>query len=562
MSGKKVATPGQRFLDMRGYIDLSFLIFDWTINVFTTKNNYQPEYNKTELLYDTRTYGAGFLYISYHRGKYSFTNNNKKGSLDVVPGGLFNSGNDYKEEAIKEIKGSSARRKMYIPSTEEGLVNPHAFIPTHSALDTKGFKDWYQPIDHNLVCSKQTPFDSYYGEENNTPHVTFTQKAKNWLFKELGGFQQIPANIVDHSLTSPRVTLCLNLKNEVIVSLNSDPCTSSKAIAWEISSNLEKINATPYSITVKAINDDNSNAFIKAKLEDGHNTLKNFNILDKPTISFNNTSLRDAILAGVAPSNYPDVFITEGSKIKINQTLVHTVSWKYTRERKYIPEDAPGTHTYYDPASLVGDFLPYFSCEDDISSFSLPSKSVAGLVPLIDYHFQEELYRVLPDNYNNPLPDGSAYPFDLPTIQQASLDESSKIVFSETGFLEVEVTAQNDCGCATDTNVYKTAIPASTATTPQPFVTFTLTPNPAEDGFVTVTLDRRTKTTNPATIENINCNIAFTKVTTGTTLLTKEITFSNNTQVDLINLSNFSTGVYTVTVTSSYGTTSKQLIIE
>ncbi|QTE24288.1 alpha/beta hydrolase [Polaribacter cellanae] len=538
-----------------------------------------------------------FLFFKSTKSVY-LVDNSENGSLDNSPGGTFDMKNQF--EKFLGIKlpltnsnaGIAANNLLKITDKPTQLTvkflvplllnalnssvylnlnqGSPSFIPTKSSLAYKGTnKVWHENLSRrNLVCTNETPFDSYFAPNKNEPHITLNATKIDWILKEFNGNRQFPVPNSTTPYLSLRETLCLNKKNEVTFYLNE--CASPKATSWAVSPDLQIVSTTDYTAIVKPIGRKTTNtpSTVIATLSNGKKVTKQVRVLNKPTISFKDTSLRDAILAGKKPADYPNVSITNGSKITIDQTLANTISWKYTREKKYIPEDAPGTHTYYDPASLVGDFVPYTSCLrlTDSGLPTLASKSVASLVSLIDYYFQEDFYRTLPDSSGDVLPDGSAYNYDLPTIQEVSLNESSKIVFSKSGLLEVEVTAINQCGCATDTNVYKTAT-STTPTTPapQPFVTFTLTPNPVQERFVTISLDRRTKTTNPLAIENINCKIAFTKVATGATVYSKEVIFINNTQnflVDISPLTNLTTGVYTVTVTSSYGTTSKQLIIQ
>ncbi|QTE21378.1 hypothetical protein [Polaribacter cellanae] len=463
-----------------------------------------------------------------------------------------------------------------------------SFIPTSSALDIGKNNIALKDVDYKSAYvggtpptgTKKSPFKNFISDfdknpnSQNKPHISFNTRNGNWLAKELS--KEVPK--ANCSIFCANQTISIE-GNNALCKANTYTLNIDNGIQrnWSVISGanlVSTLTTTDNSFKVTKLNEDSTGKVViqavvgNTDCDQSKTVTRTISLLTKPTISFKDTSLRDAILAGKKPADYPNVSITNGSKITIDQTLANTISWKYTREKKYIPEDAPGTHTYYDPASLVGDFVPYTSCLrlTDSGLPTLASKSVASLVSLIDYYFQEDFYRTLPDSSGDVLPDGSAYNYDLPTIQEVSLNESPKIVFSKSGLLEVEVTAINQCGCATDTNVYKTAT-STTPTTPapQPFVTFTLTPNPVQERFVTISLDRRTKTTNPLAIENINCKIAFTKVATGATVYSKEVIFINNTQnflVDISPLTNLTTGVYTVTVTSSYGTTSKKLIIE
>ncbi|MCF6307574.1 MAG: hypothetical protein L3J09_06440 [Flavobacteriaceae bacterium] len=78
LTGVKNAQPSQRFLDMRGYIDLSWWPFNWRINVLTIKNNYQQEINQTGMVLDIRAYRADWNFYNSliaHR-----TNTNWQGS--------------------------------------------------------------------------------------------------------------------------------------------------------------------------------------------------------------------------------------------------------------------------------------------------------------------------------------------------------------------------------------------------------------------------------------------------------------------------------------------------
>lgn len=258
LTGKTEANAGQRFLDMRGKFNIKWWLIvqhNWTINLFTTKNNYQQHFNQSGLVYDTRAYKESLNF--YNSTSITRTNTNWQGSLDVVPGGLFNSGNDYKEQIIATLKKGKYKRVMFTPSTESDLVVPHSFISTHSALDTNGFNDWYKSIDKDIVCSGQTPFDTYYGEENNTPHVSFTQESKNWLFDELNKIQKNPTvyNNFDNTSLTGDLAVCDNKTNTYTLDLPNS--CSGLTITWSSSSNINIVSSTNNTVTVRPVNGTN-----------------------------------------------------------------------------------------------------------------------------------------------------------------------------------------------------------------------------------------------------------------------------------------------------------------
>jgi len=309
LTGKTEASAGQRFLDMRGYFRIKWWFIvqhEWTINLFTTKNNYQSHSNQNGLVYDTRAYKVGWNF--YNSSSVTKTNTNWQGSLDVVPGGLFNSGNDYKEDAIAVLKEESIKRRMYIPSTEESLVIPHSFISTHSSLDTNGFSDWYKPIDKDIVCSGQTPFDTYYGEKNNTAHVSFTQNAKNWLFQELNGNKQSPTvpHIFNLSSLTGDLAVCDNKTN--IYNLDIPNTCSGYTVTWTTSSNIQIQQSTNNSITVTPINGTNDAiGYVNAYIQE-----LNLNIYKKVWVGIPSPNFLKIDILG----NY-ELFKNQWTKIKV-----------------------------------------------------------------------------------------------------------------------------------------------------------------------------------------------------------------------------------------------------
>jgi hypothetical protein len=180
INGKKNGSEGEKVLDIRGYADFWIGSVRGFLNALSySKGSWQNNevyFGKVDKVF------SGYSYVV------SYTNQSSKGSLDVVPGGTFNTQGVLKEEIVKGLEDNSSIDRIHV-----GVYKPnHTFMPTHSTLDTNGFSNWYQAINKNLVCSNQTPFDTYFGESKNTEHVSFTERSKNWLFEELAGNEQQP----------------------------------------------------------------------------------------------------------------------------------------------------------------------------------------------------------------------------------------------------------------------------------------------------------------------------------------------------------------------------------
>ncbi|MGI8950720.1 MAG: T9SS type A sorting domain-containing protein [Chitinophagaceae bacterium] len=116
-------------------------------------------------------------------------------SYDIVPGGYYNA-----QEAIVEsgvgynplLGGNSfgvgVETKFIVPDPT------HSFIPTFSSLGIDlTNKDLSANLyNRNLICSGESPFDTYYGPQTNEEHITLTTSNVSWLKNEINGQPQPP----------------------------------------------------------------------------------------------------------------------------------------------------------------------------------------------------------------------------------------------------------------------------------------------------------------------------------------------------------------------------------
>ncbi|MEE9349708.1 MAG: hypothetical protein V3U80_06645 [Flavobacteriaceae bacterium] len=292
IAGNKINNEGEKVLNVvafKGSVK-GFSNEIWNTN--TTQNSIFKGF-KIEKELD-----AGWIYVSlsFTKTKMEVINNNTnpKGVLDVLPGGLFNTVGDILGDddtgIIKELEQQRLDCNISFFHIRDYKEN-HAFIPTHSTLDTNGFSDWYQPIDENLLCNAQnpqTPFDNYYGEEHNSDHVTFTTKTKDWLFAEIQA-----TNLSEYPTPSVYLTendlvgadrICYNDTETFTYSI----CKLPDNVEWSTSINLQINNITDNSITVTSTNANTALHWIDAT-HNGVLLLRKF-IQGKPYITYTITN--------------------------------------------------------------------------------------------------------------------------------------------------------------------------------------------------------------------------------------------------------------------------------
>lgn len=227
----------------------------------------QTSYNKGTVL--------GNLSISFLSQWQSRININPRGSMDIVPSGLFNTQgilkNEFDTALIDAIPGrKSIEWRTYVPN--------HAFIPTVSSLALKNPNfDWSTPLNRNLICdsnNKEIPFDSYFAPSKNEDHVSLTTESATWLLKELGDFQSSPSPqapwfpIDTSNFTGPNI-VCLNTNNTYSF---SDVCKLPSNVTWSLSSNLQTISSTGSNITVRGV--ANGQGIITATFSNGQTFTK------------------------------------------------------------------------------------------------------------------------------------------------------------------------------------------------------------------------------------------------------------------------------------------------
>lgn len=271
LSGTKVGTEKQTFLKMRGYIDLSFLFFNWSITLLRLNDMFMPASGDSGTIFqgDGVNFNIGFDHWTINLPRYSVfaTNNSIKGSLDVIPGGLFSTQKYIKEGVEEGLRDAGVRSQtsVYLPA--------HSFIPAFSALGhLQPNQNWGNALNANLKCptNNLTPFDSYYGESTNSQHTSFNKDSVAWLLKELNNQPQLPNYPLVDVLLTGADKICLNTNTTYAF---TNPCMlPSVVVNWSVTPNLQIVSQSSYSITVLGI--ENGTGEITATFQNGKKIIK------------------------------------------------------------------------------------------------------------------------------------------------------------------------------------------------------------------------------------------------------------------------------------------------
>lgn len=275
LTGSKTGSDSQQTMNIRGFADIC-LPFCFKVHAASMEVYTMPIFGNTSTI-------ARFK--SAFTDKNTFAPNlNSRGNMDIIPGGYFDSYN----QLHNSIMGQSGPTTNFaIPfhidlSTKdinfESRTNTmiHSFIPTFSALGMKNpDQDWSQSLNRNLVCSGETPFDSYYGETDNTEHTSFNYTSVAWLFKELGDNINPP---IAQAPTFPLSNSELSGIDKTCVGQNStysftDICKIPSDVVWSVSSNLQIMSFTATSVTIKGLTNDQG--VVTATFQNGMSLSKN-----------------------------------------------------------------------------------------------------------------------------------------------------------------------------------------------------------------------------------------------------------------------------------------------
>ncbi|MEZ4779822.1 MAG: T9SS type A sorting domain-containing protein, partial [Flavobacteriaceae bacterium] len=265
------AFSGAQTLKIKGFEDVFqiHLITLETYNMPITNNSHKIAYLKIRKW-------DGFHY--YDR---FVTNINSRGNMDNLPGGWYPTQWELAYSIVTSSPCQGIIGEIFNICVDDWdihkLEHVSSFIPTISAL---GFYDpdfnWQTDLNRNLVCTNETPFDSYFGPNKNEQHTSFTEESVNWLKLELLGVEQPPVVYLKESDLEGPQAVCDGPET-----YEFGTCKASIPVQnWQVSSGLQIITSDDYSITVEKTTSSNGPGYVKAIFP--HQTIQKDVWLGKP----------------------------------------------------------------------------------------------------------------------------------------------------------------------------------------------------------------------------------------------------------------------------------------
>jgi len=189
LGGVEVNSAGQKgfTFDIRRRKTTFFFIRWRSLTVASARMYFSPSYggNAQPVLDASYLFGSK----TYRASTPSFTS-----GYDVAPGGKFDT------QGVLYDEGNGTVQNVFFgliafQARFYSVVRDHSFISTKSALAFTGSnQNLSEDIStRSLVCTGETPFDSYYGDFNqNRDHVELWKDAISWVENEIKGSPQPP----------------------------------------------------------------------------------------------------------------------------------------------------------------------------------------------------------------------------------------------------------------------------------------------------------------------------------------------------------------------------------
>ncbi|MEP6583514.1 MAG: T9SS type A sorting domain-containing protein [Ginsengibacter sp.] len=163
------------------------------ITISAAKAYYTPEANNRCLSFEG-------TYLGYASKNWYSTALNSGAGLDEAPGGYINTQKDLADSGKETRFFAKSQVKFY------SVIPNQCFIPSKSALAFTGANTdlGENLIGRNLVCTGETPFQSYFTPLTNESHVSLSQASVTWVTNEINGIPQQPTyDIPTLAITGP-----------------------------------------------------------------------------------------------------------------------------------------------------------------------------------------------------------------------------------------------------------------------------------------------------------------------------------------------------------------------
>ncbi len=248
-TGVPINVPGQKYLDFEMRTGLLFLIGGRT----KAKLNYAPNRGLTRDVMNFKVQLKLLLIrITLYKRIKQVATSSVTGSYENSPGGFYPA-----EELIFEFLDGEDEFNLtsddfleaVLGDIELKLTNSNfSFIPVKSGLAFSGSnQDLYEDFsERDLVCTGETPFDTYFTATTNAQHIQLNSNSANFIEQEIRGVPQPPnVTIANNNIINGPELIC---NGNTVYSLTN---CSAPGITWSASANLTIVGSTATTVTVR-----------------------------------------------------------------------------------------------------------------------------------------------------------------------------------------------------------------------------------------------------------------------------------------------------------------------
>jgi len=212
----------------------------------------------------------------------SLLNSNPNGAMENLPGSYLGSNQDVFDGILEELKNEKTNIKIQYCKPN------HTFMPVISTLAFNNTNvDWSQVLNNrNLVCTGEIPFDAYFIDGRNNPHITITEANYNWLeYQFLNGVSGCDPVCGAFTITGDQ-QICDGNTNTVHTYTFNGGIDAGETLTWSVSGDLV-INSSSGNTAGIKITAANGSGIVTATLKNacGDRVVQNFQVqVGKPNI--------------------------------------------------------------------------------------------------------------------------------------------------------------------------------------------------------------------------------------------------------------------------------------
>ena len=184
----------------------------------------------------------------------SLLNSNPNGAMENLPGSYLGSNQDVFDGILKELNNEKTNIKI------QSCKPYHTFMPVISTLAFNNTNvDWSQLINNrNLVCTGEIPFDAYYIDGRNNPHITITEANYNWLeYQFLNGVSGCDPVCGTFTITGDR-QICDGDTNTIHSYMFNGGIDAGETLTWSVAGDLVIISSSENTAKIKITTTDGS----------------------------------------------------------------------------------------------------------------------------------------------------------------------------------------------------------------------------------------------------------------------------------------------------------------